>query len=199
VNVRVIAATNRDLPKMLEEGKFRDDLYYRLRGTEIYLRPLKERLDDLWLLAKHFSGDAQFSDYSILRWVSECCVPARDDIPQPEQKEVLFDWERAEGFPADAPVPLGKGNIRAFKHAVERAIASGQLQSCPEQPFVDQLNVKDEPLITSKCYTQEELSAYDQEAAKQHCRTYKEAAALLGIRPEKLSPSRQNRSRNGKS
>jgi transcriptional regulator with PAS, ATPase and Fis domain len=54
VNVRVIAATNRDLPKMITEGKFRDDLFYRLSMVELKVPRLADRREDIPLLVRHF-------------------------------------------------------------------------------------------------------------------------------------------------
>ncbi|MFD1105767.1 nitrogen regulation protein NR(I) [Sphingobium olei] len=54
VNVRIIAATNKDLPQLIDEGRFRQDLYYRLNVVPIDLPPLRERREDVVLLARHF-------------------------------------------------------------------------------------------------------------------------------------------------
>jgi transcriptional regulator with GAF, ATPase, and Fis domain len=55
---RIVLATNRDLLELIKEGKFRNDLYYRLCGHRVHLPPLRERLDDLPLLLDHFLSDA---------------------------------------------------------------------------------------------------------------------------------------------
>lgn len=54
VDVRLLSATNHDLPELIKEGRFREDLYYRVRGAEIQLPPLRERRDDIPLLARYF-------------------------------------------------------------------------------------------------------------------------------------------------
>jgi len=58
INVRVIAATNRDVTELLHQGAFRPDLYYRLNGVSLTLPPLRERPDDIPLLARHFLQEA---------------------------------------------------------------------------------------------------------------------------------------------
>ena len=54
VDIRIISATNTDIENRLKEGKFRDDLYWRLNVIEIKIPPLRERRDDIEVLAKHF-------------------------------------------------------------------------------------------------------------------------------------------------
>jgi DNA-binding NtrC family response regulator len=60
-DVRVISATNRDLDTMVKEGKFRADLFYRLRGAHIALAPLRERKEDIAPLVRHFLGGEPFA------------------------------------------------------------------------------------------------------------------------------------------
>jgi two-component system, NtrC family, response regulator AtoC len=97
VDVRVIAATHRDLPAHIGEGKFREDLYYRLNVVEIPLPPLRARTEDIPLLAEMF-----------VRRYAEANV------------------KRIEGLtPAALAALMGSpwpGNVRQLEHAIERAI-----------------------------------------------------------------------------
>jgi DNA-binding NtrC family response regulator len=98
VDVRVVAATNQDLPQAVAEGQFRQDLYYRLDVVSIRLPPLRERRDDIPLLARHF-----LSYYSNQTGKS---VSAISD----NAMELLSNYR----WP---------GNIRELEHAIEQAVA----------------------------------------------------------------------------
>ncbi|MFK4785950.1 sigma-54-dependent transcriptional regulator [Fusobacterium sp. MFO224] len=96
-DVRIISATNKDLKKMVEEGKFRRDLYFRLNIVEVKLSPLRERKDDLSLLIKHFIElYNKEMDKNIIGLTSEA-------------KRVLLDYN----YP---------GNIRELSNIIERGV-----------------------------------------------------------------------------
>jgi len=81
VDVRIIGASNQDLLKMVGEGKFREDLYYRLNVVEIHLPPLRERRDDVPLLVQHFHA----------RFASGRPTPLRF-APEAHDLLVRYDW-----------------------------------------------------------------------------------------------------------
>lgn len=100
LDVRVIAATNKDLQKEVKEGRFREDLYYRLAVMPLHIPALRERTEDIPLLAKHFL--AKFSQYS--------------DTPR----------SHIAGFADDAMAKLishpWPGNVRELENTIERAV-----------------------------------------------------------------------------
>ncbi|MGX2032650.1 sigma 54-interacting transcriptional regulator [Methylocaldum gracile] len=97
VNVRVIAATNRDLGRMSRENQFRADLYYRLNVFPIHLPPLRERTDDIPLLVRHF-----VQKYAAL------LGKRIETVPQPILSALCaYPWP---------------GNIRELQHVIERAV-----------------------------------------------------------------------------
>jgi DNA-binding NtrC family response regulator len=98
IDVRIIAATNRDLKQRVAAGAFREDLYYRLNVVTITMPPLRERLDDLPLLAQHFL-----------------------------QKHARAASKPVTGFARETLAALTRypwpGNVRELEHTIERAVA----------------------------------------------------------------------------
>ena len=101
VNVRIIAATNADLEKMVKEGSFRDDLFYRLNVISIHMPPLREREEDIFYLAQHF-----INKYNML---NEKNIEGLDQAVIEEMK--YYPW---------------KGNIRELENMIERAVVLSQ-------------------------------------------------------------------------
>ncbi|MGA7793860.1 MAG: sigma 54-interacting transcriptional regulator [Candidatus Acidiferrales bacterium] len=97
VNVRLVAATNRDLAKMVAEGQFRSDLYYRLRVFPVLLPPLRERREDIPLLVRYFVDRHARKLYKKIETIPE------------ETMRALTRW--------DWP-----GNIRELENFIERAV-----------------------------------------------------------------------------
>lgn len=110
-DVRVVAATNKNLAKMVEEGAFRDDLYYRLNVVEIALPPLRERREDIPLLVAHFAEKlAQDSNVTPKRFSNEALNYLTG-----------YEWP---------------GNIRQLQNVVERCLVlvSGDVISVDNLP-----------------------------------------------------------------
>ena len=108
IDARVIAATNRDLKQMTEEGTFREDLFYRVSVIPINMPPLRERAEDITELIAHFIG--KFCDQT---------GKTLTIAPKATQLLENYAWH---------------GNVRELEHTIERAVAlerSGEIQ--PEQ------------------------------------------------------------------
>ncbi len=101
IDVRVIAATNRDLKKAVEEGTFREDLYYRLNVVPITLPDLKDRIEDIPLLANHFVQKFAPESNPNIREISK------------EAMAVLMSY----AWP---------GNVRELENVIERAVTLGR-------------------------------------------------------------------------
>jgi DNA-binding NtrC family response regulator len=111
VDFRCVAATNRDLEKLIEEGKFRPDLFYRLNVFRIELPPLRDRRDDIPALVNHFVHKFSLQMNKKINRVS------------PEAMDLLQQQPWA-------------GNIRELENAVERAMVVAQEPEIKEQDFV---------------------------------------------------------------
>ncbi|MCK5708188.1 MAG: sigma 54-interacting transcriptional regulator [Candidatus Aureabacteria bacterium] len=97
IDVRVIAATNRNLEKLIKEGRFREDLYYRLHVFPINIPPLRERKTDILLLANYFIGKYSKENQKNIRRIS---TPAIDML-------MSYHWP---------------GNVRELENGIERAV-----------------------------------------------------------------------------
>jgi DNA-binding NtrC family response regulator len=104
LEARVISATNKNLKKLVQDGKFREDLYYRLNVIPIYVPPLRERKEDISLLALHF----------LKKFSVENGKHLTDFSPEAMELLLKHDWP---------------GNVRELENSVERAVivASGSL------------------------------------------------------------------------
>jgi two-component system NtrC family response regulator len=98
VDIRVIAATNRDLPKLIADASFREDLYYRLAVVPVRMPPLRERADDIPLLVEHF----------LAKHVARMSRPAVPSVEKAVYSALnLYHWP---------------GNVRELENVVERAL-----------------------------------------------------------------------------
>ena len=97
-DVRVISATNRDLKQLVLSGEFREDLYYRLNVAQLRLPALRQRQEDVGLLARHF----------VAKWSTKFQLPLRQFSPGALQKLLIYQWP---------------GNVRELENVIEAAVA----------------------------------------------------------------------------
>jgi two-component system response regulator PilR (NtrC family) len=117
VDVRIVAATNSDLGKMVREGSFREDLYYRLNVIQVELPPLRERREDIPLLVQHF----------IMKYAPPALAPPKRPDGQSREggpsalltPSLLVSQEAMRRMMAFA----WPGNVRQLENAIERALA----------------------------------------------------------------------------
>ena len=172
VDVRVVAATNRDLKKEVEAGRFREDLYYRLSVFPVDVAPLRDRAEDIPLLADHFLEEAS----------------RRLGVARPKLRRRHI--ELLQGYP-------WPGNVRELQNVVERAVIraqSGPLEfDMPNlsSPDADESSVAAE---SAAVLTYDELRDRERDnlvEALESCRWRvsgpQGAAALLGLKPTTLA------------
>jgi PAS domain S-box-containing protein len=173
VNVRVIAATNRDLKKEVDDGRFREDLFYRLSVFPIEVPPLRERRDDIGPLVAHFIRQSA----------------RRMNRPEPQISKTAFDQLAAWHWP---------GNVRELQNTVERAIIlwrEGPLAfdlpaSRPHKSSGEEVK----PAAKTALLTLDELKRQEREAiinaliqANGKVSGARGAAELLGMKPSTLA------------
>ncbi len=163
VDIKLVCATHQDLKKMVEQGEFREDLYYRIHVIHIPVPPLRERREDILWLAEHFLDE-----------FSSTVHPRRNLHPAAVQSLVEYSWP---------------GNVRELRHCIERACILSQAPTLTSEdlfgPAPGQENERgdDENLgnylrITERCYIIQALTVH-------HWRI-KETAAALGITRKNL-------------
>jgi DNA-binding NtrC family response regulator len=121
VDVRIVAATNADLKKLVEEGKFREDLYYRLNVINLALPPLRDRKEDIPALVEHF-----FTKY---------CRESEKFLDEHGRSRLTFEPEAMQIL-MDHSWP---GNVRELENVVERAVVLASQPSVPADVLPEHL------------------------------------------------------------
>ncbi len=164
VDIRLIAATNRDLKAAIQSGTFRQDLYYRLNVVTLTTPPLRQRREDIPLLASHFT---QMHARKARRQVHGVSDAALAYLMQ-------YDWP---------------GNIRELENALERAVVLGSAEWVLPEDLPEEL-VETEPAGGAETRYHETVKESKKDlivkAVQQTGGNYTEAARLLGIHPNYL-------------
>ncbi|MBW2061385.1 MAG: sigma-54-dependent Fis family transcriptional regulator [Deltaproteobacteria bacterium] len=151
---RIMSATNRELGQAIQEGAFRQDLYYRLNVITIHAPPLRERKEDIPLLANHF----------LRRMAKELNKPFDSISRKALDEMMLYDWP---------------GNVRELENAIERAVVVGRGRAIQAEslPFY-----QEKPLYTPKDGSLKEVEkAHIIEVLEDTQWNISKAAATLGI------------------
>ena len=166
VDVRVVAATNRDLEDDIKRGRFRSDLYYRLNVINIHLPPLRDRRDDIPIFVRAF-----LDHIAGLR--SE---PPKQLAPDALEVIMAYDWP---------------GNVRELENALERAVTLTKGESIPRSAIPDKIvDRKAEPLVAERQHHTPTLDVIEQAyilwVLQSEGGNKTRAAEVLGIDPSTL-------------
>ncbi|MCH5230297.1 MAG: sigma-54-dependent Fis family transcriptional regulator [Muribaculaceae bacterium] len=161
VDIRVISATNADIPQMVTDKSFREDLFYRINLITLRIPPLRDRRDDIPLLVRHFIRQAAHAN----------------GLEVPEIKSEAIE------FLCRLPYP---GNIRELKNIIERAVITGgtQLDKSDFSNFI--LNTDTPPLASTPTNLEEIEKKALQEAMEKSNGNYTQAARILGVTRQSL-------------
>jgi two-component system response regulator GlrR len=121
VDVRVIVATNQNIEELVKQGRFREDLYYRIHVIPVALPPLRERKEDIPLLVDHF----------LKKFCGQMGKKINGLTPQAMQRMMLHDWP---------------GNIRELENTIEYAVAMSSRDVIAEDMILPTTNVPEEPI-----------------------------------------------------
>jgi DNA-binding NtrC family response regulator len=165
LDVRLIAATNRDLAEQVRRGGFREDLYHRLNVVALRTPPLRERPEDIPLLARHF----------MKRAAANCRRRVEGISPATERCMMAYAWP---------------GNVRELENAIEHAVVLGESnQILPEDLPDSVVEAAPSPEAAGGGY-QSSVGGAKREAIlrawKEANGDYKDAARRLGLHPNSL-------------
>jgi len=164
LNARVIAATNKILEEAIKAGQFRQDLYYRLNVVSVTVPPLRERPDDIALLAMYFAA----------RYSEKCNRPLKGISSEARSILLNYSWP---------------GNVRELENAIERAIVLGIGDEIVPDDLPEAL-LEVQPTAASGVKYHDRINDLKKriivEAVKQSKGSYTEAAKLLGVHPNYL-------------
>ncbi|HKR00306.1 MAG TPA: sigma 54-interacting transcriptional regulator [Pyrinomonadaceae bacterium] len=169
VDIRIIAATNKDLEEAIRQGTFRQDLYYRLNVVSLSMPPLRERREDIPLLASYF----------VQKYSDKCNRKVRGISSEARARLKNYDWP---------------GNVRELENAIERAVVLGTTELILPEDLPEAALEADVPVsgggeggvakyheAVAEAKKQLILKAFEQAGG-----SYTEAAKLLGVHPNYL-------------
>ena len=164
LDVRVIAATNRNLEEAIAKGMFRADLYHRLNVVKVTMPPLRERPEDIPLLASYF----------VVKYAKECKRNVTGISPEARLLLQTYDWP---------------GNVRELANAIERAVVLGSGQVIEAEDLPERILEAAEVGKAGAKYHEAVRQAKRElvmNALRQAKGNYTEAAAALGLHPNNL-------------
>jgi Nif-specific regulatory protein len=163
LDVRILAATNRDLEDMIKAGAFRDDLYHRLNVVKLTMPPLRERKEDIALLASYFTA----------KYAKECKRSVTGITPEARALLQNYSWP---------------GNIRELENTVERAVVLGLSDTIGVEDLPRRMLESDggPPPATYDDAVKDAKRHIVLNALAQSKGNYTEAAKSLGIHPNNL-------------
>ena len=166
VDVRVVAATNRDLEDEIRQGRFRTDLYYRLNVIAIHLPPLRDRRDDIEIFVTAF----------LERIAKEKGTPMKHLAPEAAEAVLSYDWP---------------GNVRELENALERAVVLTKGEAIPLSAMPAKVTERRvEPLVAERVHHNPTLDtierAYIAWVLQAEGGNKSRAAEVLGIDPSTL-------------
>ena len=137
VDVRLVAATNRNLEEMVEAGEFRDDLFFRLSVVRVHMPPLRQRVEDVAMIAQHLLKVAAEENGKPVREMMPDCLAALESYPWPGNvRELRAAIERAVVMATGPVITLrdlppavrdGSGVVQGVGIKLPRAVGSGHL------------------------------------------------------------------------